>query len=120
MFNLAIPMLGDPVPRIDGIGKVDGTEKFGDDVGPPDALAIRLIRSPFHSARFEFGDLEQFVSERDWVNTVLTANDVSGRNCFGVFPEFADQPVFAECQVRFRGEAVAAVVGAAESIRSFR
>ena len=33
------------------------------------------------------------------------------RTCYGVIPPFADQPVFAEGEARFRGEAVAAVVG---------
>ena len=41
----------------------------------------------------------------------FTAKDVPGRNCFGVHPDFADQPVFAESEARFRGEAVAMLAG---------
>ena len=37
-----------------------------------------------------------------------TSTDI---NRFGVIPATADQPVFAEEEVRFRGEAVAMVVG---------
>ena len=37
---------------------------------------------------------------------------------YGVIPRFADQPVFAEGEARFRGEAVAAVVGEAEAIEA--
>ena len=32
-------------------------------------------------------------------------------DCYGVIPKYADQPVFAHHEARFRGEAVAAVVG---------
>ena len=42
---------------------------------------------------------------------MFTARDVPGENRFGVIGPFADQPVFAETEARFRGEAVAAVVG---------
>ncbi|MGZ4836426.1 MAG: xanthine dehydrogenase family protein molybdopterin-binding subunit, partial [Terriglobales bacterium] len=41
-----------------------------------------------------------------------------GENCYGVIPRFADQPVFAEVEARFRGEAVAAVVGESEAIEA--
>ena len=34
-----------------------------------------------------------------------------GQNSFGIFPNTKDQPVFAERESRFRGEAVAALVG---------
>ena len=34
----------------------------------------------------------------------------------GVIPAFADQPAFAETEARFRGEAVAAVVGTPQAI----
>ncbi len=42
---------------------------------------------------------------------MLTARDVPGHNSFGVYPDLKDQPVFAEGVVRYRGEAVAAIVG---------
>ncbi len=54
------------------------------------------------------------------MQAVLTAADITGTNCFGVIPDFADQPVFAEEIARFRGEAVAAVVGTPDAIRHFR
>ena len=40
-----------------------------------------------------------------------------GLNCFGVIPAFADQPALAEGVARFRGEAVALVVGEDEAMR---
>ena len=48
----------------------------------------------------------------------MTASDIPGRNVFGVIPATVDQPVFAEPdeEVRFRGEAVAMIVGEAEAM----
>jgi CO/xanthine dehydrogenase Mo-binding subunit len=57
------------------------------------------------------GDLKEFVESHPGISAVLTAKDVPGHNCYGVIPKFADQPVFAETEARFRGEAVAMVVG---------
>ena len=42
---------------------------------------------------------------------IFTAEDVPGENRYGVITPYADQPVFAEQEARFRGEAVAAIVG---------
>jgi len=53
------------------------------------------------------------------VSAILTAGEFPGKHRFGVIPAFADQPVFAEGATRFRGEAVAAVVGAPETVRRF-
>lgn len=103
--------VGARVRRLDGQRKVDGTEVFGADELPADALLLRAIRSPHHRARFTLGDLEAFVATHPGIIRVLTAKDVPGTNCYGVIPPFADQPVFAVGETRFRGEAVAAVVG---------
>ena len=108
--------VGTRLVRLDGRKKVDGTEIFGADEVPVDAFAVRVIRCPHHRARFHFGDLHQFVLSHAGVATVLTANDVPGTDCYGVIPKFADQPVFAHQEARFRGEAVAAVVGDPEAL----
>lgn len=107
----SVQVVGMPVPRIDGQEKVDGTDAFGDDVAPDDASIVRLIRSPYHSANFKIGDLEAYICEHAGIECVLTAVDIPGSNAFGVIPPFIDQPVFAETFVRFRGEAIAAIVG---------
>ncbi len=57
--------------------------------------------------------------ENPGIVAVLTVRDVPGRNAFGVIPAFVDQPVFAERETRFRGDAVAAVVGQAETMARF-
>lgn len=109
--------VGASIRRLDGRAKVIG-DVFGADAIPDDALWVRVVRSPFHFAEFAFGDLSAFVSECDGIDAVLTAQDIPGRNCFGVIPPFADQPAFAEHTARFKGEAVAAIVGDREAVRA--
>ena len=111
--------VGTSIRRLDGLDKVEGREVFGDDIAPPDTLVLRIIRSPYPRARFTFGDLEAFVAGDAGIAAVLSAADIRGKNCFGVIPAFADQPVFAETEVRFRGEAVAAVIGSPDRMRRF-
>ena len=111
--------VGKRLVRLDGKAKVSGTEIFGADQIPAGTLAVRVIRSPHHRARFVFGDLGAFVRNHPGLSTVLTARDVPGRNCYGVISRFADQPVFAEEETRFRGEAIAAVVGDTAAVESF-
>ncbi|GGE53373.1 aldehyde oxidase [Primorskyibacter flagellatus] len=105
--------VGARIERLDGWPKVSGTERFGDDVAPADALSVMVIRSPYHRAAFTFGDLESWREEAG-LDLILTAADVPGDNLFGVIPGFIDQPVFAVDEAKYRGEPVAAVVGAAE------
>ncbi|MCI2394847.1 molybdopterin cofactor-binding domain-containing protein [Aliiroseovarius sediminis] len=111
---------GRTLRRLDGVGKVSGTERFGDDVAPSGTLEIKVVRSHLPHASFEFGDLDAWCAQTAGMEAVLTAADIKGQNCFGVIPEFADQPVFAEGTARFRGEAVAAVVGTPDAIRTFQ
>ncbi len=108
--------LGQSARRLDGAAKVDGSERFGDDVAPAGALVARVVRSPHPAAQFELGDVAAWQSLHRGVVAVLTAADVPGLNAFGVIPGFIDQPVFAVDHVRFRGEAVACVVGDAAAI----
>ena len=108
--------VGKRLVRLDGKRKAEGTEIFGADEIPAGALCLRVMRSPYHRAQFSFGDLDSFVSSHPGVHRVFTARDVPGKNCYGVIARFADQPVFADKEARFRGEAAAAVVGDEKSI----
>ncbi|HXX04074.1 MAG TPA: molybdopterin cofactor-binding domain-containing protein, partial [Xanthobacteraceae bacterium] len=112
------PAVGRRLPRLDGMKKISGAEVFGADEWPSDALLARAVRSPHHHARFVFGDLAVFVRDHAGVATVFTAKDVPGENCFGVIAPFADQPMLAQDVARFRGEAVALIVGEEASIRA--
>ena len=109
--------VGAAIPRLDGVPKILGTDRFGDDVAPADALLVRVIRSPHHRATFELGDLAAFVAETPGLRAAITAADIPGVNRFGVIPPFADQPVFAiSGETCFRGEAVAALIGDREAL----
>jgi aldehyde oxidoreductase len=108
--------VGQRLVRLDGLAKVEGREIFGADEVPSGALGLRVVRSPYQHASFEFGDLREFVAMHPGIAAVFAAGDIAGTNCYGVIPKFADQPVFAEKEVRFRGEAVAAIVGDAEAL----
>jgi aldehyde oxidoreductase len=108
--------VGERVRRLDGEAKVMGRDLFGADSIPADSLFCRVIRSPHHHANFTLGDIEGFLAAHPAIVRVFTAADVPGRNCFGVIAPFADQPVFASGETRFKGEAVAALVGEPDAI----
>jgi CO/xanthine dehydrogenase Mo-binding subunit/aerobic-type carbon monoxide dehydrogenase small subunit (CoxS/CutS family) len=103
--------VGARMPKVDGLAKLIGTERYGADDQPAGALALRAIRSPYASAQFTIGDLAPLHARHPGLRRVLTARDVPGQNRFGIYPTGKDQPVFAEGMVRFRGEAIAALVG---------
>ena len=108
--------IGASVQRLDGLPKVTGADQFGADVIPVDALMLKVIRSPWHCAEFVIGDTQHWLQERPGLERVISSEHVPGINQFGAIPQFADQPVFAERVARFRGEAIAAVIGTAEAI----
>ena len=110
--------VGARMARLDGPGKIDGSELFGADGHPPDALVARAIRSPHHHARFHFDDIAGWIASRPGIHRIFTAADVPGVNNYGVIAAFADQPAFAVTETRFKGEAVALVVGKAEVVES--
>jgi aldehyde oxidoreductase len=111
--------VGAGVARVDVHGKLDGSERFGDDVAPGDTLVLRIIRSPFVSAHFVIGDLSPLFARYPGLVRVLTADDIPGENVYGIGPAYRDQPVFAGHRVRFAGEAIAAVVADRATIETF-
>ncbi|MCA0302384.1 MAG: 2Fe-2S iron-sulfur cluster binding domain-containing protein, partial [Proteobacteria bacterium] len=108
--------VGARLARVDGVPKVEGSERFGADSVPADALWIRVVRSPHARARFTLGDLGPL---RARLAAVLTAADVPS-NGYGIYPDVKDQPVLADGQVRYRGEAVVALVGPRDVVLSIR
>ncbi len=109
-------IIGTSPIRLDGIPKVTGAERFGADSFPDNALGVLVVRSPYHHARFSFGDLDAFVAKRPGIVAVYTAADIPGENRFGVIPAFADQPALADGIAKFRGEAVAIIAGERQAI----
>ena len=111
--------VGAAMRHLDGEPKVTGALHFGADGVPANALALLVIRSPHHAAHFSLGNLTDFVNAHEGIHLAISAADVLGNNCFGVIPPFADQPVFADKIARYRGEAVAALVGEPHVIETF-
>ena len=104
-------VVGQPIRRLDGRRKVNGSELFGADVGPKGSYLVRAVRSPQFHARFTLGDLVAWKALYPGVKAVLTAADIPGQNRYGVIPPLADQPALAEVETRFYGEAIALVIG---------
>ncbi len=108
--------VGARIVRVDGHVKVTGRDVFGADAIPRDALWVRVVRSPYARARFELGDLAPL---RQRLAAVLTAADVPF-NGYGIYPDVKDQPVLADGLVRYRGEAVVALVGERADVMAIR
>jgi aldehyde oxidoreductase len=102
--------VGAAIARVDGLAKVTGRDAFGADAIPANALWLRVVRSPHACARFTLGDLAAVRARRPGLAAILTAADVPF-NGFGIYPDIKDQPVLADGLVRYRGEAVVALVG---------
>lgn len=109
-------VVGQRISRLDGWAKVAGTDLFGADHAPADALWMRVVRSPHARATFTLGDLEAVRAATSGLASILTHADVPGENSFGIFPHLKDQPVLAHGHVRYRGEAVLALVGTREAV----
>jgi len=107
--------VGARAAKVDGLAKLTGAERYGADSIPGNALWLRVVRSPHDCAHFQLGDLDTWAAAKPGIARILTAQDVPA-NGFGIYPNVKDQPVLAREQVRFRGEAVAAVIGAREAI----
>ena len=102
--------VGSRLAKPDGPRKVTGSEAYGADLAPAGALWLRVIRSPYACARFRLGDLAGLRARHPGLAAAFTARDVPV-NSFGIFPQVKDQPVLADGEVRFCGEAVVALVG---------
>jgi CO/xanthine dehydrogenase Mo-binding subunit/aerobic-type carbon monoxide dehydrogenase small subunit (CoxS/CutS family) len=110
--------VGSRMVKVDGRKKLTGEEIFSADHAPEDSLWLRAIRSPHPRAKFTIAHPEKVLQKYPGMVKVLTADDVTGNNGFGIFPHIKDQPVLAKDHVRFRGEAVVALVGERESVES--
>ena len=109
---------GSRTRKVDGEPKLLGTEIYGADTAPDDSLWMRVVRSPHPRATFVLHSPEKIIEENPGLMRILTWQDVPGNNGFGIYPHIKDQPVLAKDQVRYRGEAVAALIGDRKSIEA--
>jgi CO/xanthine dehydrogenase Mo-binding subunit/aerobic-type carbon monoxide dehydrogenase small subunit (CoxS/CutS family) len=112
--------VGARIGRVDGADQVTGRSEFGADHAPADVLHLRAVRSPHAHARFTVGDLEPLYTVHPGLTRVLVAGDVPGQNRYGIYATGKDQPAIADGYVRYRGEAIAALVGDAATVASIR
>lgn len=117
---VAAPAIGSRLSRLDGLPKLSGSDLYGADRAPEDALWLRALRCPHPRARFTLGDVDGFVAARPGLVRVFTAADVPGENSFGIYPHLKDQPVFSIGETRYRGECVLAIVGEREAVEAVR
>ena len=112
--------VGKRLERLDGKEKIEGTDIFGDDYHPKGSLIAKVIRSPYNTAKFSFGNIKKWKKNNPGVEIILTANDIPGINKFGVIPNFDDQPALAYEKTKFRGEAVAIIAGSPDKMKDLK
>jgi CO/xanthine dehydrogenase Mo-binding subunit len=105
-------VVGQPVPRVDGIEKVTGRVRYVTDLALPGMVHAKVLRSPHPHARVRRVDVAR---ARAWpgVVSVLTGADLTWCDPY-VGPAFRDRPVLAIDVTRYEGEPVAAVAAADE------
>lgn len=97
-----------PLPHDSGVKHVQGTAQYIDDIREPDGtLHIAIGQSPKARGRLISLDLAA-VRAQPGVVTVLTAADIPGKN--DISPAFGDDPLFADSEIGFLGQALFAVV----------
>ncbi|HRV94721.1 MAG TPA: molybdopterin-dependent oxidoreductase [Anaerolineae bacterium] len=109
-------VVGQSVPRRDGMGHVTGATKFVGDVHYPGMLHLKMVRSPVPHAKINSIDFSEAEKVPGFVR-VLTHRDVP-KNIYtilcliGVGPD--DEPVLAVDRVRYQGEPMAAILAETE------
>src|SRR5258705_12499304 len=105
---MAHRIVGQPVGKLEGLGKVSGQARYSGDVAVPGLVWGKALRSPLPHARIVRIDTAR-AKALPGVLAVLTAQDLPntlvGRRMF-------DMPMLARDRVRFLGEKVAVVAAA--------
>ncbi|HEY2990739.1 MAG TPA: xanthine dehydrogenase family protein molybdopterin-binding subunit [Candidatus Binatia bacterium] len=105
-------VIGRPLIREDGLGKVDGSARYTADVIRPGTLWGKVLRSPLSHGRILHIDASR-AKALAGVKAVITAADVSPNLIGHTFP---DSPALARERVRFVGDKVAAVAAVDKDI----
>jgi CO/xanthine dehydrogenase Mo-binding subunit len=110
-------VVGQSVPRYDGLGHVTGRTVFTTDRSFPGMLHLKVVRSPLHHAKVRGVDLTDAARVPGFVRA-LTHADVPHNvytilGLIGVEPE--EEFVLAEDRVRYKGEPIVAIVAETEA-----
>jgi CO/xanthine dehydrogenase Mo-binding subunit len=98
-------IVGKPLPRVEGVEKVNGGLRYAADMVRPGMLWGKVLRSPYSHARILNVDVGK-AKRLPGVKAVVTAADVNSRLIGAVLQ---DMPVLAQDRVRYVGEEIAAV-----------
>jgi CO/xanthine dehydrogenase Mo-binding subunit/aerobic-type carbon monoxide dehydrogenase small subunit (CoxS/CutS family) len=104
-------VIGKAVARVDGVDKVTGRLQYSADLKVEGMLHAKVLRAAYPHALLRGVDTAA-AKAAPGVVAVLTAEDVPGRNGFGIIRK--DQPVLAKGKVRYLGETVAVVYAETE------
>jgi len=77
--------VGSRMVKVDGKQKLTGEEIFSADHAPEDSLWLRAIRSPHPRAKFTLAHPEKVLNKYPGIVKILTADDVTGNNGFGIY-----------------------------------
>ena len=112
--NTAIPsahkfsVVGQSVPRVDGVAKVTGGAKYVADLTIPGMIEGKFLRSPYPHARIVSIDTRD-AEAMPGVVAVLTSKDLADIGPYMGRGKNKDQPIIAIDRVIFAGQPVAAV-----------
>lgn len=106
-------IIGKPTPLIHSWDKVTGIAKFTDDLRIQNPLIIKIMRSPFASAKILKINTDD-ATKINGVKAIIQGSDL--QNTFGVLPISKDEPALAKERVRYVGEPVLAVAAENEKL----
>ncbi|HLE51746.1 MAG TPA: xanthine dehydrogenase family protein molybdopterin-binding subunit [Anaerolineales bacterium] len=112
MLEETLKVVGQSVPRRDGMGHVTGKTTYIDDIQFRDMLHLKMVRSPVPHALIKSIDFSQAEKVPGFVRA-FTYRDVP-KNVYtilcliGVGPD--EEPVLAQDKVLYKGEQIAAIV----------
>ena len=106
-------VIGQSLPRIDGMAKCAGDTRYADDITLPRMIFAKLLRSPHPHARIRDVAVDRAL-ERAGVHAIITGADLPEK--FGIMPSTQDEEALAVDKVRYVGDPVAAVAAVSEEV----
>src|SRR2546426_7453156 len=104
--------IGRSIPRLGGIERVTGAQKFAADIRLDNVLHVKLVSLPCARARINAIHVREAASISG-VRCVMTAADLP-QPIPHYGPVYADRPVLAGSETKFFGEPVAAIAADTE------
>jgi CO/xanthine dehydrogenase Mo-binding subunit len=106
-------VVGQPVPRVDGLEKVTGRARYVTDLVIPGMAHARVLRSPYAHARVQKVDVTRARALPGVLAALCGADLTWCEPYYG--PAYRDRPVLAIDVARYEGEPVAAVAAVDEA-----